>query len=45
MAGILAHIREITLLTNPLVNSYKRLVPGYDAPVCVAWSAVQTAAH
>lgn len=39
MAGILAHIREITLLTNPLVNSYKRLVPGYDAPVCVAWSA------
>ncbi|MDD3251825.1 MAG: type I glutamate--ammonia ligase [Lachnospiraceae bacterium] len=39
MAGILAHIREITVLTNPLVNSYKRLVPGYDAPVYVAWSA------
>lgn len=39
MAGILAHIREITLLTNPLVNSYKRLVPGYDAPVYIAWSA------
>ncbi|MDO4268935.1 MAG: type I glutamate--ammonia ligase [Eubacteriales bacterium] len=39
MAGILAHMREITLLTNPLVNSYKRLVPGYDAPVYVAWSA------
>jgi len=39
MAGILAHIREITLLTNPLVNSYKRLVPGYDAPVSIAWSA------
>ncbi len=39
MAGILSHIREITVLTNPLVNSYKRLVPGYDAPVYVAWSA------
>jgi len=39
MAGILAHIREITLLTNPLVNSYKRLIPGYDAPVYIAWSA------
>ena len=39
MAGLLEHIREITLLTNPLVNSYKRLVPGYDAPVYIAWSA------
>ena len=39
MAGILAHMREITILTNPLVNSYKRLVPGYDAPVYVSWSA------
>lgn len=39
MAGILKHIKEITVLTNPLVNSYKRLVPGYDAPVYVAWSA------
>ncbi len=39
MAGILRHIREITLLTNPLVNSYKRLVPGYDAPIYIAWSA------
>lgn len=38
MAGILAHIREITMLTNPLVNSYKRLVPGYDAPIYIAWS-------
>ena len=42
MAGILAHMKEITMLTNPLVNSYKRLVPGYDAPVYVTWSA---AAH
>lgn len=39
MAGILAHMKEITILTNPLVNSYKRLVPGYDAPVYIAWSA------
>lgn len=39
MAGILNHIKEITVLTNPLVNSYKRLVPGYDAPVYIAWSA------
>ncbi len=39
MAGILSHMKEITILTNPLVNSYKRLVPGYDAPVYIAWSA------
>lgn len=38
MAGILFHMKEMTILTNPLVNSYKRLVPGYDAPVYVAWS-------
>ncbi|MFR5601154.1 MAG: type I glutamate--ammonia ligase [Lachnospiraceae bacterium] len=39
MAGILHHMRGMTLLTNPLVNSYKRLIPGYDAPVYIAWSA------
>ncbi len=39
MAGILAHMREMALLTNPLVNSYKRLVPGYEAPIYLAWSA------
>jgi len=39
IAGMMAHIREMTLLTNPLVNSYKRLVPGYEAPVYIAWSA------
>lgn len=38
MAGILAHIKSMCLLTNPLVNSYKRLIPGYDAPVSIAWS-------
>ncbi len=39
IAGILARIKEMTLVTNPLVNSYKRLVPGYEAPVYIAWSA------
>lgn len=39
MGGIMKHIRAITAVTNPLVNSYKRLVPGYEAPVYIAWSA------
>ena len=38
MAGILSHIKSMCLLTNPIVNSYKRLIPGYDAPVYIAWS-------
>jgi glutamine synthetase len=38
-AGILHHARGFSAITNPLVNSYKRLVPGYEAPVYVAWSA------
>jgi glutamine synthetase len=38
-AGILHHARGFSSITNPLVNSYKRLVPGYEAPVYVAWSA------
>ncbi|MCD4776080.1 MAG: type I glutamate--ammonia ligase [Candidatus Aegiribacteria sp.] len=38
MAGVLNHARGFTAVTNPLVNSYKRLVPGYEAPVNVAWS-------
>ncbi|MGN0157698.1 MAG: type I glutamate--ammonia ligase [Brotaphodocola sp.] len=40
IAGLLAHIKEMTLLTNPLVNSYKRLVPGFEAPIYIAWSPV-----
>lgn len=39
MAGILRHARAFAAITNPTVNSYKRLVPGYEAPCYVAWSA------
>lgn len=38
MAGVLKHVQNFTAITNPLVNSYKRLVPGYEAPCYVAWS-------
>ncbi len=38
MGGIMAHARGLTAVTNPSINSYKRLVPGYEAPVYVAWS-------
>ncbi len=38
IAGLLTHVREIALLTNQWVNSYKRLVPGYEAPVYICWS-------
>jgi len=37
IAGILVHIKEFTLITNQWVNSYKRLVPGYEAPVYISW--------
>lgn len=39
IAGILAHIKGLCALTNPLVNSYKRLIPGYEAPCYITWSA------
>jgi glutamine synthetase len=39
IAGILEHVRSFAAITNPLVNSYKRLVPGYEAPCYLAWSA------
>lgn len=39
IAGIMEHIKSITAVTNPIVNSYKRLVPGYEAPCYIAWSA------
>ena len=38
IAGILEHIKGMTAICNPLVNSYKRLVPGYEAPVYMSWS-------
>ena len=39
IAGLLHHVKAMTAITNPLVNSYKRLVPGYEAPCYLAWSA------
>ncbi|MBS4023478.1 MAG: type I glutamate--ammonia ligase [Dethiobacter sp.] len=38
IAGLIEHVKGFTAVTNPLVNSYKRLVPGYEAPVYIAWS-------
>ena len=39
MSGIMKHIPGMSLILNPLVNSYKRITPGYDAPVDISWSA------
>ena len=39
IGGIIRHMKGMTAVANPLVNSYKRLVPGYEAPVYIAWSA------
>ncbi|ALG82872.1 glutamate--ammonia ligase [Halanaeroarchaeum sulfurireducens] len=44
LAGILEHAPAITAIANPTVNSYKSLVPGYEAPVYVAWSDVNRSA-
>ncbi len=40
MAGVLKHVKGMALITNPLINSYKRLVPGFEAPVYIAWSTI-----
>ena len=39
IGGIMKHMKGVTAIMNPLVNSYKRLVPGYEAPCYIAWSA------
>lgn len=38
LGGVLRHMRGMTAITNPIVNSYKRLVSGFEAPVCLSWS-------
>lgn len=44
VAGLLVHAREITAVTNQLVNSYKRLIAGYEAPVGISWARSNRAA-
>jgi glutamine synthetase len=44
MGGVLNHAEAFAAVTNPTVNSYKRLVPGYEAPVYIAWSDVNRSA-
>ncbi|MSQ22733.1 MAG: glutamine synthetase [Dehalococcoidia bacterium] len=40
IAGLMRHAEEITLVTNQWVNSYKRLIPGYEAPVYISWASI-----
>ncbi len=44
IGGMLKHIKSMTAVLNPTVNSYKRLVPGYEAPVYMAWSLANRSA-
>lgn len=40
IAGLIKHAKAMSCICNPLVNSYKRLVPGYEAPVAISWSSI-----
>jgi glutamine synthetase len=44
IGGLLKHVKGITRVANPTINSYKRLVPGYEAPVYISWSAANRSA-
>ena len=44
IGGLLKHVKSFTAVTNPIINSYKRLVPGYEAPVYLAWSLANRSA-
>lgn len=44
IGGVLKHVKSFTAVTNPIVNSYKRIVPGYEAPVYLAWSLANRSA-
>jgi glutamine synthetase len=44
VGGLLAHSRALCAITNPITNSYRRLVPGYEAPVFIAWSKANRSA-
>ena len=45
VGGLLAHSRALTAITNPTTNSYRRLVPGYEAPIYIAWSKANRSAN
>ena len=40
VGGLMKHVKGMCIITNPLINSYKRLVPGYEAPINITWSAI-----
>ena len=44
IGGVLKHVSAFTAVTNPIVNSYKRIVPGFEAPVYLAWSLANRSA-
>ena len=45
IGGLLEHARALCAITNPITNSYRRLVPGYEAPVFIAWSKANRSAN